>query len=69
MNGELRRVVTLSAPRMAAANPLETAPPASPRAVFVYGVDRVLAACRMKSALPAEQSADGDAVEQDKMDQ
>ena len=35
----------------------------------LHGVDRVLAARRVEPALPAEQSAERDAVEEDDMDE
>jgi hypothetical protein len=54
---------------MAAADALDRAPPAAPGAVEVDGVNRVLAARWMKAALPAEQSAERNAVEEDEVDE
>jgi len=51
------------------ADALDRAPPAAPCAVLVDRVDRVLAARRHVAALPAEQSPERDAVEEDEMDQ
>ena len=65
----LRRVVPLSAPRMAPADALDRAPSAATRAMLVDRVDRVLAARRHIPALPAEQSPERHAIEENEMDE
>src|SRR5258708_4731265 len=63
------RVVALPAPWVTAAHAFRRAPTPAPRPVLRDGVDRVLAARRVIAALPAQQAAEGDAVEQDELDQ
>ncbi len=62
-------IVALSAPRVAAGDALDGKPASAPGAVFLDGVDGVLAARGMEAALAAEQAAEGDAVEKDEMDE
>jgi hypothetical protein len=65
----LRRVVPPPAPGVTAADPLNRAPPAAPRAVKGDGIDRILTARRMKAALSAEQPAERDAIQEDEVDE
>ena len=54
---------------MTSRNAFERAPCAAPGAVFVDGVQRVLAASRRESALAAEELADRGTVKHDEMDE
>ena len=65
----LRRIVTAPTPRMAAENSPDGPPRAANSAVFINGVDGILAARGLIAAMPAEELPQCDAIEQDKMDQ
>ena len=59
----LRRVVPLPTPRMTLGDALHRLPAPSHHPILRDGVDRVLAARGMESALSAEQSREGGAIE------
>jgi hypothetical protein len=54
---------------MASANAPHGHPSAPPGTMFIDRIDRILAASRHESALPAKDSAKGNTVEQNKLDQ
>jgi hypothetical protein len=64
-----RRIKSFAAEGMTSRDSFERFPAAAPRAVFVDGIERVLAACRRKSALSAEELAERGSIEQDEMDE
>lgn len=64
-----RRVMPVPAPRVTTTYTLHGPPASAERAVFVDRVDRVLAARRLVPAMPAEQPAERDAVEEDEENQ
>ena len=64
-----RGIKSASTAWMAAQHPFDRFPTAAKSAVFGHGIDGVLAACRVEAALAAEEGAEGDAVEQDELDQ
>ena len=56
-------------PRMAPADPLHGPPASAERAVFVDGVDGVLAAGGLKAAVAAHEGAEGGTVEKHEVDE
>jgi len=65
----LRRIIPAAAQRMASDDSAQGFPSTAKRAMFVQGVNRILAAGRLEPAVPAEQSPERDAIQQDELDQ
>jgi hypothetical protein len=54
---------------MTAANPLQGSPAPPPGAIFVDGIDRILAAGGVVAALAAQETSEGGSVEEDEVDE
>src|SRR5947208_149630 len=65
----LRRIVAAWVPRMAAANPPYAAQRAGDRPVLPHGLDEVVAARRLKTAMTAEDRAEKNLIEPHQADE
>src|SRR5512144_173011 len=63
------RVETVTAPWLAAAEPREREPAASPRAVRLHGLPRIVGACRQMPAICPDERRQHHAIERDRREE